>query len=93
MKKKVVKTKLKQKQVQSQKQVVNINIGDKGTKSRAKRRASSRPSKPSFLPSGPTIVMNPNIPQQPMQPMQRQEQTNSLNPPRLPAPVAIPINY
>jgi hypothetical protein len=96
MKKKVVKTKLKQKQVQSQKQVVNINIGDKGTKSKAKRRASSRPAKPSFLPVGPTIVMNPNIPQQPMQPMQpmqRQQQTNLLNPPRPPPPIGIPINY
>ena len=90
MKKKVVKTKLKQKQIQSQKQIVNINIGDKGFKAKGKRRASKRPNKKSLLPVGPTIIMNPHTPQQslPQLPMERQEQSNTIMPPK---PVKPPI--
>ena len=97
-KKKVVKPKKKapvkkepiKLQTQTQKQVVYVNIGDKGTKSQVKRKVSSKPSKkellkPSFLPSGPTIIMNPNVPQAPQQPypqqpMGRGPPPNTINP-------------
>lgn len=85
MKKKIVKTKLKQKQLQSQKQVVNINIGNKETKGKGKRSSSTIPNKKSFLPTGPTIIMNQSVPQPypqpiPQQVMVRQPPINSIMP-------------
>jgi len=79
VKKKVVKSKIKQKQNQSQKQIVNINIGNKGTSGKRKSKGSSKPSQKSLIVGGPTIVMNPYS-SQPVQPMPVQPMPIQVSP-------------